>query len=107
MASGCSAIPPARSRPSDLTPLFEAFFDTRLGPKLEPASYGALAAAVGLTPGEILFLSDHEGELDAAAAIGVATGCLDRDGLGRSGRHRVHRDFRSVAAKLQTAIQPV
>ena len=85
----------------DLTPLFEGFFDTRLGPKLEAASYAALAAAVALPPGQILFLSDHEGELDAAAAIGFATGCLDRDGLGRSGRHPIHRDFRSVVAKLQ------
>jgi len=81
----------------DLTPLFEGFFDTRLGGKLEPASYAALAATVALPPGQILFLSDHEGELDAAAASGFATGCLDRDGLGRSGRHPVHRDFGSVA----------
>ncbi len=79
--------------------LFEGFFDTRLGPKLDPASYAALATAVALLPAEILFLSDHEGELDAAAAIGFATGCLDRDGLGRSGRHPVHRDFRSLAAE--------
>jgi len=87
----------------DLTPLFEGFFDTRLGGKLESASYAALAAAIALPPGEILFLSDHEGELDAAAAIGFATGCLDRDGLGGSGRHPIHRDFRSVAAELATA----
>lgn len=86
----------------DLTPLFEGFFDTRLGGKLEPASYAALAAAVMLPPDRILFLSDHEGELDAAAAIGFATGCLDRDGIGRSGRHRTHRDFRSVAAGLKS-----
>jgi enolase-phosphatase E1 len=86
----------------DLTPLFEGFFDTRLGGKLEPASYAALAAAVALPPRQILFLSDHEGELDAAAASGFATGCLDRDGLGRSGRHPIHRDFRSVAATLPT-----
>ena len=87
----------------DLTPLFEGFFDTRLGSKLEAASYRTLAATVALPPGEILFLSDHEGELDAAAASGFATGCLDRDGIGRSGRHPVHRDFRSIAAELQIA----
>jgi len=87
----------------DLTPLFEGFFDTRLGGKLESASYAALASAVALSPDRILFLSDHEGELDAAAAIGFVTGCLDRDGIGRSGRHRIHRDFRSVAADLAGA----
>ena len=80
----------------DLAPLFEGFFDTRLGGKLEPASYAALASAVALPPDRILFLSDHEGELDAAASIGFATGCLDRDGIGRSGRHPIHRDFRSI-----------
>lgn len=85
----------------DLTPLFEGFFDTRLGGKLEPASYAALAAAVALPPAQILFLSDHEGELDAAAAIGFATGCLDRDLTGRSGRHRIHHDFGTVSEDLK------
>jgi enolase-phosphatase E1 len=80
----------------DLTPLLEGCFDTRLGGKLEPDSYRKLADAIALPPGRILFLSDHEGELDAAAASGLHIACLDRDGTGRSGRHPVHRDFYSV-----------
>jgi enolase-phosphatase E1 len=80
----------------DLTPLFEEYFDTRLGGKLEAESYRKLAAAIAVPPERVLFLSDHEGELDAAAACGILTACLDRDGTGRSGRHEVHRDFMSV-----------
>lgn len=66
------------SRCGDLTPCFAGYFDTTLGPKLESASYSKIAAAIGRPPGEVLFLSDHTGELDAAAAAGLRTGCLDR-----------------------------
>jgi enolase-phosphatase E1 len=62
----------------DLTPLFAGYFDTTTGPKLEASSYRAIAHAIGLPPGSILFLSDHTGELDAAAAAGMRTICLDR-----------------------------
>jgi enolase-phosphatase E1 len=57
----------------DLTPLFAGYFDTTIGPKTEPASYRAIAAAVGLPPRGIVFLSDHEGELDAARAAELQT----------------------------------
>ena len=62
----------------DLTPLLSGYFDTTIGPKLEADSYRAIARAIGLVPGDILFLSDHTGELDAAAAAGMRTICLDR-----------------------------
>jgi enolase-phosphatase E1 len=62
----------------DVTWLFRGHFDTTIGGKLEAASYRAIARAVGLPPAEILFLSDHAGELDAAAAAGMRTLCLDR-----------------------------
>ena len=66
------------TRFGDLTPLFSGYFDTRVGPKLEQASYRVIAAAIDTTPGEILFLSDHTGELDAAQAAGLRTTALDR-----------------------------
>ena len=88
--------------PGDLTPLFEGYFDTSLGPKLDAGSYRKLADAIGLPPADILFLSDHEGELDAAAASGLHTACLDRDGVGRSGRHPTHRDFDSVERAIRS-----
>jgi enolase-phosphatase E1 len=62
----------------DLTPLFSGYFDTTIGSKLEASSYRSIARALGLLCGDILFLSDHVGELDAAAAAGMRTICLDR-----------------------------
>ena len=82
---------------SDLTPLFDGFFDTRLGGKLLEDSYRKLAEAVSLPPAEILFLSDHAGELDAAAAVGIGTIQLDRSGSGGTGQHHpVHHSFASI-----------
>ena len=62
----------------DLTPFFSGYFDTRVGSKLEQASYRVIAAAVDTAPREILFLSDAVGELDAAQSAGLRTTALDR-----------------------------
>lgn len=62
----------------DLTRLLNGHFDTTTGPKLEARSYRAIARAIGVAPADILFLSDHPGELDAAAAAGMRTICVDR-----------------------------
>jgi enolase-phosphatase E1 len=64
----------------DLLPYFEGFHDTTTGPKQSPASYAAIAGAFGLTPGEILFLSDVTAELDAARDAGMRTGLFVRPG---------------------------
>lgn len=55
----------------DLTPLFTRYFDTAVGGKKEPDSYAKIAAELKLEPGDILFLSDVEEELDAAAQAGM------------------------------------
>lgn len=83
----------------DLTPLFQAYFDTKTGPKRETASYAAIARAIGGAPEEALFLSDVEAELDAAAAAGLATCQLVRaqDGTIASSRHKTATDFNDVA----------
>lgn len=84
----------------DLSPLFSGFFDTRLGGKLESASYAAIGKRIGLAPDEILFLSDSAAELEAAKAAGLRTTALDRgevilpEGLA----HPVARDFDAVEA---------
>jgi enolase-phosphatase E1 len=57
----------------DLTGLFSGFFDTRVGPKRQAASYRAIARAVGLPGEKMLFLSDVGAELDAAASSGWHT----------------------------------
>ena len=87
------------SEAGDLTPLFTAFFDTRLGAKRESPSYAAIAARLGLAPGGILFLSDTAEELDAAAAAGLMTCQVVRaaDGTRPSGRHLEAPDFPAVA----------
>lgn len=63
----------------DLTPLFSGYFDTRTGHKREAASYGRIAAEIGLPGAAILFLSDVGEELDAARAAGLQTCQLLRD----------------------------
>jgi enolase-phosphatase E1 len=83
----------------DLEPLFRGFFDTRTGHKREAASYAAIAAALGLPPDEILFLSDVAEELDAAHASGLVTCQLVRaaDGTQPAARHAQAGDFPAVA----------
>ena len=90
------------SEAGDLVPLFSGFFDTRTGGKREAASYASIAAALGLPPAAILFLSDVAEELDAARAAGLATCQLVREGDGTvpAGRHPEAPDFPTVARRL-------
>ncbi|MBN8480058.1 MAG: acireductone synthase [Xanthomonadales bacterium] len=62
----------------DLAPLFSGYFDTETGGKREAASYARIAAAIGVEPASILFLSDIVEELDAARASGLKTTQLAR-----------------------------
>jgi enolase-phosphatase E1 len=82
----------------DLTALFSGFFDTRVGGKLDQASYHVIAAAIDTAPGNILFLSDHTGELDAARIAGWRTTALDRGEAVLPARpgHPVVSDFAEV-----------
>ncbi|WP_433891343.1 acireductone synthase [Streptomyces sp. CA-111067] len=58
----------------DLLPYFGGHFDLRnAGAKDEPDSYLAIARALGESPGDLLFLSDAQRELDAARAAGWHT----------------------------------
>lgn len=66
------------SEAGDMTPLFEAYFDTAMGGKREAASYRRIAAALGCSAGDILFLSDVVEELDAARDAGLRTALIDR-----------------------------
>ena len=72
----------------DLTPWFKGYFDTTTGPKQEASAYAAIAQKIGVSPERILFLSDIEGELDAAATAGLRTCQLIRDpSMPTSDRH--------------------
>ena len=68
----------------DLAPLFRGYFDTTSGPKLESGSYEKIAVAVNLPASSIVFLSDHAGETQAAAAAGMKTVLLARERAGDS-----------------------
>lgn len=87
------------STEGDLTGLFAGFFDTNVGPKREPASYDRICIGINVPPAEVLFLSDVEAELDAAAVAGLRTCQLVRaaDGTAASDRHQVAADFTEVA----------
>jgi 5-methylthioribose kinase len=55
----------------DLTTYLSGYFDTTVGGKLEPESYSAIAAQIGLPAAALLFLSDHPEEISAAASAGL------------------------------------
>lgn len=59
------------TRHGDLTPLLAGFFDTRVGAKVESASYPRIASALGVSPSGILFVSDITRELAAAREAGL------------------------------------
>jgi enolase-phosphatase E1 len=80
----------------DLRPLLSGLFDTTWGPKTDPESYRRIAAAIGVPPAEIRFLSDLVGELDAAATAGMRTCWLVRPA-----------DTTADAWQMQTARHPV
>jgi len=83
----------------DVTGLFAAFFDLKMGGKKDAASYTAIAAALELAPVDILFLSDVTAELDAAAAAGVRVAQIVRpeDGTQPGAVHPVFATFDAVS----------
>ena len=85
----------AHSTAGDLSPLLSGYFDTRVGPKREPASYQAIARAIDAPPGGVLFLSDVAAELDAASAAGMLVTQIVRaaDGTVASPGHPTAADF--------------
>ncbi|UVO55373.1 acireductone synthase [Sphingomonas sp. SUN039] len=64
----------------DLSPLFSGWFDTTTGPKREALSYLMIADALGVSPADMLFLSDIAAENDAAKAAGMRAMLIDREG---------------------------
>lgn len=63
----------------DLSSLFSGWFDTTTGPKREAMSYVLIADALGISPVDILFLSDIVAETDAAKAAGMKALLIDRE----------------------------
>jgi enolase-phosphatase E1 len=63
-----------------LTEYLLGHYDTTTGPKREANSYRWIAENIGLEPGQILFLSDIEAELEAAHSAGMQVGLVVRPG---------------------------
>ncbi len=73
----------AHTTAGDHTPFIREYFDTTTGKKTEAESYHRIAAALGLLPAEILFVSDTVTELDAARLAGMQTTLCVRPGRER------------------------
>lgn len=89
----------AFARGGDLSPLISGHFDlSTAGPKREPSSYEKIASAIGIPADQILFLSDHPDEVDAAAAAGWEAIGVTRPGEPNAprGDHRWISDFADV-----------
>lgn len=86
------------STAGDLLSLFSGFYDTTTGGKSDAASYVSIARDVGTQPAQIVFFSDNERELDAAANAGIQTVQLARpeDGTVRSDRHLAVPSFDGI-----------
>jgi enolase-phosphatase E1 len=69
------------SNAGDLRRLFQHWFDTRSGSKLEPGSYTHIAAVLNCEPGAVLFISDSIAELQAASLANMTVLLCNRDGL--------------------------
>ena len=83
----------AHTNVGDVTPMFEHYFDTRVGEKKTASSYRTISEQIGLPPDCILFLSDVEAELDAAALTGFRTAHIVRPGTDASIRYLTHPEL--------------
>jgi enolase-phosphatase E1 len=75
----------AHTEVGDLTGFISNYFDTTVGSKTDVQSYRQIAAALGLTASEVLFISDVVDELDAATVAGMQTRLCVRPGNQRQG----------------------
>ncbi len=64
---------------SDLRPWLCGYFDTKVGPKMEPRSYADICESVGVDePARVLFATDSVAEAVAARGAGLQAGGLLR-----------------------------
>lgn len=64
----------------DLLELFTDFFDTTIGDKKDSGSYKKIVDKIGVSPEEILFLTDMPEEATAASKAGLRSALVTRDG---------------------------
>lgn len=89
----------AHARGGELASLISGWFDpTTAGPKRESSSYRTISEAIDTPANQILFLSDHPDELDAAVASGWSVLGVHRPGEPNSPRppHRWIQSFAEI-----------
>lgn len=89
------------SAAGDLRPLFHGHFDTDIGAKVEPASYLAIAASIGVAPDRIVFFTDNPRELEAAAAAELVVVHVVKEKTPKDGRYPEITDFGEVEILLR------
>src|SRR6516162_9753789 len=70
----------AHTTAGDLTKFLSGYFDTTIGTKTDPGSYGQIARKLECPPAEIVFISDVVSELDGAQAAGLHVLLCNRPG---------------------------
>lgn len=93
---GAQRLYVARTYWGDLSGWFSGFFDSEVGPKTDPISYGRICETLGADPPSVLFCSDEVEELDAAKALGLQTVQIARDDQPPSADHPLHTTFDDV-----------
>ena len=83
------------SSAGDLTSFLQGYFDTHVGPKADSDSYRRIAESVGLSPVQVMFLSDVTRELDAARAAGMQVRLVVRPGNAAASPDHGHAVIRS------------
>lgn len=87
----------------DLTSLFSGYFDTSIGPKLEPASYARIVQEIKTLPSAVLFLSDNPQEINAAAEAGMQTILIEREGPGGQSLYQTVTNFDDIIIQEKAA----
>lgn len=81
----------------DLNPMISRYFDLNVGKKFEANSYQAILSELGLKGSEVIFLSDIEAELDAAAGHEIKTYRLFREVPLEASKHESITSFEQVS----------
>ncbi|XP_028599659.2 enolase-phosphatase E1 isoform X1 [Podarcis muralis] len=68
------------STEGDICELFDGHFDTKIGPKVDSESYQRIAASIGCSTSNILFLTDVTREADAAEEVDMHVAIVVRPG---------------------------
>jgi len=91
----------------NLVHLFDAYFDTTVGPKSDSRSYRSIAQTIGVPERHIVFLSDSVSELNAARDAGLRTVQIVRaqDGTKPAPGHAFVQSFDALELRSMRALQ--